>query len=102
MGGQTTSFQAPELNVNQTFTFAGSDLNPFTGPGFIDFFFGSDSIDTIIGPTSVSTAVQSIFTGSIKATYSYTAAPLPSALIFLLSGLAGITGYRKFRGRASV
>jgi len=101
-GDETESVQAPVLGVDKTYAFSGSNLSVFTGPGFVDFYFGSASKDNFYGPWYVTTAVQSTFNGLIKASYSYTPAPLPSALIFLISGLLGMAGFKKFRKQTSL
>jgi len=93
------------LTVNDTFTnvFTFTDpaiLSFFTGIGMIDLTFTGtcNDIITVNGDKDATPSLQSAFKEmKFSHQYNYTPAPLPSALIFLISGLAAVVGFKRFK-----
>lgn len=97
---RTVTFQTPDLNFKEERTI--TDLTPFIGNGFIDFYLIADTLDMLSTFNVASLNLKSTFSGKVSALYEYTPAPLSTAAFFLLSGLFGLAGFTKLAKRLSL
>lgn len=95
------SITGPELTLDKEYSYStAASLEPFIGNGALYFFLMAYSVDMVSmngQPSSSPYSIRNAIDAKVKVIYSYTPAPLPSALIFLISGLAAVVGFKRFK-----
>jgi len=93
------TFETPKQSFEEEFSM--TDITPFVGTGFIDFFLSADTLDMLSTMNVATLNLKSTFTGKISALYEYTPVPLSTAAFFLISGLLGLLGFRQLVKRVA-
>jgi hypothetical protein len=99
--GDTVTLSTDLLLPVTTKTYS-NELAPFIGNGNIILQLNASSSDHDFSQNIKNTIITNKYSGTASVKYSYTPVPLPSAIIFLISGLVAVIGSRKLSSRQAL